>query len=170
MTESNLIVHINKEISSGSQDIGQNVHKYAGLVWLSDFWHNLLNISGPDDYFWIMTFALTLGAQVSNTMNLINGMDLFTNPREGIYRTHSIFIGSLFIRGWNSGSFCQPSCRKLSYLAEIIWKNPALLLQNEIIWQNSRSFVANWNYFVKLLHFQEWFSRILRVVWASFSH
>ena len=40
-------MHINKEISSGSQDIGQNVHKYAGLVWLSDFWHNLLNISRP---------------------------------------------------------------------------------------------------------------------------
>ena len=36
---------------TGSQDIGQNVQEYAGLVWEPDFWHVLLDISGPGAYF-----------------------------------------------------------------------------------------------------------------------
>ena len=39
------------KICTVSQDIGQNVQKYAGLVWGPDFWHILLNISGPGAYF-----------------------------------------------------------------------------------------------------------------------
>ena len=40
-----------QKICPRSRDIGQNVQKYAGLVWEPDFWHVLLNISGPGAYF-----------------------------------------------------------------------------------------------------------------------
>ena len=40
-----------QKICTGFREIGQNVQKYAGLVWLSDFWHVLLNILGPGAYF-----------------------------------------------------------------------------------------------------------------------
>ena len=39
------------KICTGSWDIGKNIQNYAGLVWRPDFWHVLLNISGPGAYF-----------------------------------------------------------------------------------------------------------------------
>ena len=46
------------KICTWSRDIGQTVKKYAGLVWQPDFWHVLLNISGPRAYFSKPIFAL----------------------------------------------------------------------------------------------------------------
>ena len=45
-----------------SRAIGQNVQKYAGLVWKPDFWHVLL-IFGPSAYFLKLIAALKLLTQ-----------------------------------------------------------------------------------------------------------
>ena len=41
-----------------SQDIGQNVSNFAGLVWKADFLHLMSNISGLEAYFSKPIFAL----------------------------------------------------------------------------------------------------------------
>ena len=46
------------EICNRSQDIGQNVQKYPGLVWQLEFRHILANISGLGAYFSKPFFAL----------------------------------------------------------------------------------------------------------------
>ena len=48
------------KICARSQDIGQKVQKYAGLVWEPDFRTGLLIISGPGAYFLIPIFGLRL--------------------------------------------------------------------------------------------------------------
>ena len=46
------------KICTRSRDIGQNVQKYAGLVWEPDFWTSLLIILGPRAYLFILIFGL----------------------------------------------------------------------------------------------------------------
>ena len=48
---------------NGSWDIGQNIAKYAGLVWQPWFWHILFNILGPNTCFSKQIFELKPWAQ-----------------------------------------------------------------------------------------------------------
>ena len=62
-----------KKIWNGSQDIGQNVPKYAGLVWRPKFWHILVNFLGPGAYYSkpIFVFKPLCGLLVKATLIIL---------------------------------------------------------------------------------------------------